>query len=174
MDTEPTVLEEIGQIYLADLESQPLAELDRMLRLVASAEETARNYRQLLQSVMHHRFHERAQTLRTDAGKAAGTVRFEQDGFTVIADLPKRLEYDQRKLREAVQALQKWGEDPENYVSLEIKVSEAKYSAWPPAVRQLFEPARTLKTGKPTYKLERIDTARLSEAANDSCFREVL
>lgn len=174
MDTEPTVLEEIGQIYLADLESQPLAELDRMLRLVASAEETARNYRQLLQSVMHHRFHERAQTLRTDAGKATGTVRFEQDGFTVIADLPKRLEYDQRKLREAVQALQKWGEDPENYVSLEIKVSEAKYSAWPPAVRQLFEPARTLKTGKPTYKLERIDTARLPEAANDSCFREVL
>lgn len=174
MDTEPTVLEEIGQIYLADLESQPLAELDRMLRLVASAEETARNYRQLLQSVMHHRFHERAQTLRTDAGKATGTVRFEQDGFTVIADLPKRLEYDQRKLREAVQALQKWGEDPENYVSLEIKVSEAKYSAWPPAVRQLFEPARTLKTGKPTYKLERIDTARLPEAANDNCFREVL
>jgi hypothetical protein len=174
MDTEPNVLEEIGQIYLADLETQPLAELDRMLRLVASAEETARNYRQLLHSVMHHRFHDRAQSLRTDAGKATGTVRFEQDGFTVIADLPKRLEYDQRKLREAVQSLQKWGEDPENYVSLEIKVSEAKYSAWPPAVRQLFEPARTLKTGKPTYKLERIDTAHLPAAANDSTYREVL
>jgi hypothetical protein len=174
MDTEPNVLEEIGQIYLADLETQPLAELDRMLRLVASAEETARNYRQLLQSVMHHRFHDRAQSLRTDAGKATGSVRFEQDGFTVIADLPKRLEYDQRKLREAVQSLQKWGEDPENYVSLEIKVSEAKYSAWPPAVRQLFEPARTLKTGKPTYKLERIDTEHLPAVANDSTYREVL
>ena len=110
--------------------------------------------------------------MRQDAGKSTGTVRFSDDGFTVVADLPKRTEYDQRKLKEAVEALRKWGENPEDYVSLEVKVAEAKYTAWPPAVRQLFEPARTLKAGKPTYKLERIVDGAGPEAANDSKFGE--
>ena len=53
-----------------------------------------------------------------------------------------------------------------------MKVAESKYTAWPPAVRQLFEPARTLKAGKPTYKLERIVDGAGPEAANDSKFGE--
>ena len=51
-------------------------------------------------------------------------------------------------------------------------MSETKYGAWPPAVRQLFEPARTLKAGKPTYKLERIADGVGPQAANDSHFGE--
>ena len=153
MIPDPDVLEEVGQIYMAEVEALPLAELDRLIRRVASAEETARRYKQFLHAAMHHRFSERAQQLRQDAGKTTGTVRFENDGFTVIADLPKRPEYDQKKLKDAVEALRTWGEDPDDYVGIEIKVSETKYSAWPPAVRQLFEPARTLKTGKPGFRL---------------------
>ena len=67
--------------------------------------------------MLHRRFGERAHQLRQDAGKSTGTVRFPDDGFTVVADLPKRTEYDQRKLKEAVEALRKWGENPEDYVS---------------------------------------------------------
>ena len=139
---------------------------------MAAAEDSVRHYKLFLQGVLHSRFGERAHQLRQEAGKNTGTVRFDVDGHTVIADLPKKVEYDQRKLKEAVEALRKWGENPEDYVSLEVKVAEAKYTAWPPAVRQLFEPARTLKAGKPTYKLERIVDGVVPEAANDSQFGE--
>ena len=108
--------------------------------------------------------------LRQQAGKTTGTVRFEVDGHTVIADLPKRVEYDQAKLKDAVEALRKWGENPEDYVGLEVKVAEATYTAWPPAVRQLFEPARTVKTGKPTYQLEVIHAGPVPAAAKDPRF----
>lgn len=172
MFPEPDALDEVGNFVMAELESLPLSDLDRLIQRVSAAEDTARHYKQFLQAVMHHRFGERAQQLRQDAGKATGTVRFADDGFTVVADLPKRTEYDQRKLKEAVEALRKWGENPEDYVSLEVKVAEAKYMAWPPAVRQLFEPARTLKAGKPTYKLERIVAGAGPEAANDSKYGE--
>lgn len=172
MIPEPDALDEVGNFVMSELETLPLSELDRLIRRVTSAEETARQYRQFLQAVMHHRFNERAQSLRQEAGKATGTVRFEDDGYTVVADLPKRPEYDQKKLKDAVEALRKWGENPDDYVSVEIKVSEAKYGAWPPAVRKLFEPARTVKTGKPLYKLERIDAGQLLPAANDSNFGE--
>lgn len=172
MIPEPDALDEVGNFVMSELETLPLSELDRLIRRVTSAEETARQYRQFLQAVMHHRFNERAQQLRQEAGKTTGTVRFEDDGYTIVADLPKRPEYDQKKLKDAVEALRKWGENPDDYVSVEIKVSEAKYGAWPPAVRKLFEPARTVKTGKPLYKLERIDAGQLPPAANDSNFGE--
>ncbi len=172
MIPEPDALDEVGNFVMAELENLPLADLDRLIQRVTNAEDTARHYKQFLQSVLHHRFGERAHQLRQEAGKNTGTVRFDVDGHTVIADLPKKVEYDQRKLKEAVEALRKWGENPEDYVSLEVKVAEAKYTAWPPAVRQLFEPARTLKAGKPTYKLERIVAGAVPEAANDSQFGE--
>jgi hypothetical protein len=174
MIPHPDTLDEVGNFVLAELENLPLADLDRLIQRVSEAEETARHYKQFLQGVLHRRFGERAHQLRQDAGKSTGTVRFSDEGFTVVADLPKRTEYDQRKLKEAVEALRKWGEDPEHYVSLEVKVAESKYTAWPPAVRQLFEPARTLKPGKPTYKLERIVDGAVPEAANDSKFGEAV
>ncbi len=174
MISEPDTLEEVGNFMMAELEVMPLAELNELMQRVSSAEESARQYKQFLQAVMHHRFGIKANQLRQDAGKTTGVVRFEDDGFVVISDLPKRPEYDQRKLKEAVEALRRWGEDPEDYVGIEFKVSETKFGAWPPAVRDLFEPARTIKAGNPTYKLERIVDGGGSEAANDSQFGEAV
>lgn len=174
MISEPDTLEEVGNFMMAELEVMPLAELNELMQRVSSTEESARQYKQFLQAVMHHRFGIKANQLRQDAGKTTGVVRFEDDGFFVISDLPKRPEYDQRKLKEAVDALRRWGEDPEDYVGIEFKVSETKFGAWPPAVRDLFEPARTIKAGKPTYKLERIVDGGGSEAVNDSQFGEAV
>jgi len=173
MTPESDVLDEIGQLYVAELESLPLSEIDQLLKKTNHTKETARHYEQLLQSEINRRFAERAHTLRKDEGKDTGRVRFENDGYVVVADLPKRTEYDQLKLRDAVEALRKWGEDPAHYVEMRFQVSETKYNAWPPAVRKLFEPARTLKTGRPTYRLERLDPSALPAAANDDHFPEV-
>ena len=173
MTTEPDVLDEIGQLCVSELEGLPLPDLDRMIKQVTAAKDTAALYLGALNSALHNRLGGYAQQLRHEAGKTTGTVRFEVDGFLVIADLPKRPEYDQPKLKEAVEALRKWGENPEHYVGIEIKVAESKYTAWPPGVRQLFEPARTLKTGKPSYKLAQISSGEITSAANDRSFGEV-
>ena len=170
MIATPAILDEIGQLSMAELDALPLAELDHLIRQVSEVRDTARHYEAALHSTLNNRFAQQAQQLRQEAGKSTGTVRFEVDGYMVVADLPKRPEYNQVKLKEAVEALRKWGEDPENYVGIEIKVAESKYTAWPPGIRDLFEPARTLKTGKPSYKLEQIKSGVIPDAANDSHF----
>lgn len=170
MSAEPAVLDEIGQLYRKELDNTPLQDLDRLIKQVTATKDAAALYLSTLQSTLHNRLGGHAQQLRQEAGKSTGTVRFEVDGFLVVADLPKRPEYDQHKLKEAVEALRKWGENPEDYVGIEIKVAESKYTAWPPGIRDLFEPARTLKTGKPSYKLEQLKSGAFSDAANDSSF----
>jgi hypothetical protein len=158
-------LQTFSQMPLAHLDQLPLLELEQIIQQIEAVKSTVRHYDIVLQSALNRRFGERAQQLRQAAGKETGTVRFDEGDYQVIADLPKRAEYDPAKLREAVATLRGWGETPEDYVSLEIKVAEARYNAWPPAIRKLFEPARTLKTCKPSFKLAPRQAADLSEVA---------
>ena len=65
------------------------------------------------------------------------------------------MKWDQARLAEAVEIIRReWNDDPAQYVRTELKVAETAYSAWPAAVRQLFEPSRTVKLGKPRYAIE--------------------
>lgn len=154
----------INETSPEEFQAWPLEALDDVIQQLGVMKSQIRQCDSALQIVLHNRFHEKAQRLRLFAGKTTGTVRLEAEGYVVIADLPKRPEYDQNQLKLAVETLRRWGENPDDYVTTDIKVSEAKYNAWPPGIRELFEPARTLKTGKATYTLV-APTQNLSEVA---------
>ena len=44
------------------------------------------------------------------------------------------------------------------YVDIAFKVPERKYAAWPSVIRAAFEDARTVRTGKPVFKLSLAET----------------
>src|SRR3954468_13736026 len=99
----------------------------------------------------------RARQRRAEEAKDTGTVRFEDNGFVVIAELPKRVKWDQDKLRHAGEIIRTgWGDDPADYIRTKIEVSEAAFANWPRPVRELFKPARTVETGRPAYRIESI------------------
>ena len=93
------------------------------------------------------RYATRAAEERQAAGKDTGTSRFSDGDFTIVADLPKRVDWDQDRLAAMVERIRAAGDDPAEYVEINFKVSERKYVAWPEAIRQGFEPARTVRTG---------------------------
>lgn len=89
---------------------------------------------------------------RRAQAKDTGTVRFDDGDFTVVADLPKRVDWDQVKLAAMVERIRAAGDDPAQYVDVTYKVPERKYAAWPDGIRSGFEPARTVRPG--TLKVE--------------------
>jgi hypothetical protein len=93
------------------------------------------------------RYSTRAEEFRQLSGNDTGTVRFDDGDFTVIADLPKRVSWDQKKLAEMVERIRAAGDDPAEYVDISFKVPERKYAAWPEGIRKGFEPARTVRPG---------------------------
>jgi hypothetical protein len=97
----------------------------------------------------------RARQRRAEEGKDTGVVRFQDNGFIIIADLPKRVKWDQEKLKHAVEIIRTgWGDDPADYVKVKLEVSEAAFANWLRPVRELFMPARTVETGRPMYRIE--------------------
>ena len=93
------------------------------------------------------RYADRAAEERQAAGKDTGTIRFDDGDFTVVADLPKRVDWDQDKLAAMVARIRDAGDNPAQYVDIAIKVPERKYAAWPDNIREQFEPARTVRSG---------------------------
>jgi hypothetical protein len=105
-----------------------------------------------LDGALEVRFATRAAEIRRAQAKDTGTVRFDEGDFTIVADLPKRVDWDQDRLAAMVERIRAAGDDPAEYVDIAFKVPERKYAAWPEAVRAGFEPARLVRTG--TLKIE--------------------
>lgn len=82
-----------------------------------------------------------------------GTHRRIDGDYEITVTVPKRVEWDQEEIAHAVGVIRSWSEDPADYVEKKITVAESKYKAWPPAIRDLFTPARTVKAGKPSFKI---------------------
>ena len=99
------------------------------------------------------RYAARAAACRVEAGKDTGMIRFADGDVTVISDLTKRIDWDQAKLAQIAENIASAGEDPAEFIDTTLKVSERKYTALPETWRKGFEPARTVRTGKPKFRL---------------------
>jgi len=93
------------------------------------------------------RYATRAVKERQLHGKDTGTVRFDDGDYTIVADLPKRVIWDQAKLAAMVEIIRQSKDDPAQYVDVAYKVPERKYNAWPTYLSRDFEPARTVRPG---------------------------
>ncbi|MBF0423412.1 MAG: hypothetical protein HQL73_10515 [Magnetococcales bacterium] len=148
LDTLP----ESSPVQLAALPVEQLAtlmdEADAHLR-------RAQAIKRSLDEAVAHRYDNRTSLVRNQNQKPTGIVRFDDGPFVVIADLPKKPEWDQERLATIVGQIRESGENPMDYVEVSYRVPESRYNAWPTSIRKYFEPARTLKVGRPTFKLER-------------------
>lgn len=147
---------------LADLERLALGDIaalppDVLLDLQTTAhDETARvkKLRDRLDAGIAQRYEVAAAAERATQGKTSGTVRVEDDGIVVIADLPKKVTWDQDHLATMAERIRAAGDDPAEYLEVSYRVPERRYGAWPEAMRDGFAAARSETTGKPLFRLE--------------------
>lgn len=143
------------------VQGQPASELARLgvealyqlKRDADAAVATARAHANAIDLALDHRYKRLVVDARRAAGKDTGTVHLVEEGYRISVELPKRVEWDQAQLAAIVERIRAAGEDPGEFVEISYRVSEAKYSAWPASMRASFDPARTLKPGKPVYRL---------------------
>ena len=153
-------LDSIRMLPIGEVAALPAEHLALLQEDAAAALDASKKAKDWIDGAIALRFADHVQALRREAGKDTGTVRFEQDGVTVVADLPKRVDWDQALIAGVVERIRAAGDDPTQYVDIAIKVPERKYTAWPESIRTAFAPARTVRTGKPSFVLTLKEHAR--------------
>ena len=151
--TNRPTLDSLRMLPIGEIAALPAEHLALLQEDATAALDAGKKAKDWIDGAIALRFGDQAQALRREAGKDTGTVRFEQDGVTVVADLPKRVDWDQALIASVVARIRAAGDDPTQYVDIAIKVPERKYTAWPENIRTAFAPARTVKTGKPSFRL---------------------
>jgi hypothetical protein len=137
-----------------DLAQMPVELLASLQAELAHAAKQLKSATARFNTALEVRYATRAAEARRACGKDTGTVRLADGDYTVVADLPKRVDWDQEKLAAMVARIRAAGDNPAQYVDITIKVPERKYTAWPDAIREGFEPVRTVRTGTLKVTLE--------------------
>ena len=148
-----TTFQDFLQMPVGDVVALPSEQLALLQEDIDENLRRAKLAKDWLDGALALKYGERAAALRREAGKDTGTIRLADGDVTVIADLPKKIEWDQAQLSALVERIRAGGEDPAEYVSTELKVAERAFTAWPESLRQLFAPARKVRTGEPTFRL---------------------
>lgn len=146
-------LESLPRLPIGEIVALPSAELARLQHEADEDLRRAKLTAAWLDGALFMKYGARAKAARGEADKDFGAARFADGDVIIVADLPKRVDWDQHELGQLVERIKSEGEDPREYVEVSLKVSERKYASWPSHIRSLFEPARTVRAGKETFQL---------------------
>ena len=148
-------LDQLRTMPIGDIVTLPSEVLAVLQEDADAALKSAKSMKDWLDGAIVQKFGDRAREARAAIAKDTGIVRFSDGAITIVADLPKKVDWDQAKLAALVETIRGSGEDPGQYIEISFSVSERASGAWPDAIPRTFEPARTLRTGKPTFRLLR-------------------
>lgn len=113
--------------------------------------ERVKKYGEAMSAVLTKKYSGRAAEAREDD---YGTARVTDGEYEAISNVPKKVDWDQKKLAAVVERIRAAKDKPEDYVKIEYSIEEKKWNAWPDAIKAQFLEARAVKAGKETIKLE--------------------
>ena len=140
-------------LAIPDLRLQSLLQLVAIASRLSHSKQAIQHCEEALQAEYQRRFAELAQQMRRQQGKDTGVVSFDDGDVRITADLPKKVDWDQNQLADIARRIAASGDDPTQYLEISYRVSETKFHAWPESLKSAFVPARTVKTGKPAFRL---------------------
>ena len=151
-----------SKINLSDVPNIPVGKLstlppEQLLSLQEQANQhlqRAKMLKEWLDNSIAFKYRNIAANIRTLDCKDTGTVHFSDGDYRITSVLTKKVEWDQERLKDVVSAIKKHGDNPDEYVDTSYKISETKYTAWPEHIKNIFKPARVLKTGAETFKIQ--------------------
>jgi hypothetical protein len=146
----PADIAEMSVGQLAKLPPQQLYEVDTNLDQAIAWLKSARAK---VDAALEHRFGAQGREALRDTARDFGTAHFKADGMHVKYELPKKVSWDQKKLKAIAERIVTSGEAVESYLDVKLAVSESRYTNWPPALQQQFADARTVETGKAAITL---------------------
>lgn len=152
-DTALISIEEALTMPAGDLALRSAVEFYHLKLDVAEVLAAARDCANHIDRALALKYADTAHECRLRVGKDSGVIHLNDDRVRITADLPKQVEWDQKKLAEVVERIRASGEDASEFVEIQYRVDERKYNAWPHSLQAAFAPARTFKTGKPAFRL---------------------
>jgi hypothetical protein len=144
---------DIAEMSIAQLASLPTQQLYEVDANIDKAITWLKGARTKVDAALEQRFGQQGREALRDSARDFGTAHFNVDGVHVKYELPKKVSWDQKKLKAIAERIVASGESVESYLDVKLAISETRYTNWPPSLQQQFADARTVDAGKATFEL---------------------
>ena len=148
----PVLLNFLDQATPQQVRDLPADHLITLVKGMHSMTELAKRRRQVLEDGLQLKYLEAALRSLKRTGRDTGLTRFKDGLYTIVAEIPKKVIWNQQKLLHVLEQLPL--DQRFKYVKTTYGVDERQYISWSDPLKNLFAQARLLKTGKPTFQLE--------------------
>jgi DNA-directed RNA polymerase specialized sigma24 family protein len=143
-----SILETLSAKEISRLEVMDLMDLnDQVAKLVSHTKEL----KEKLDDGLNLRFSEAVKNNLRSANKDTGTTRFFDGAFQIVAEIPKKVTWDNEKMEELIKRIP--DERRKDIVKISYSIEERKYSALPHEYQELFREARTITPGKTKFQI---------------------
>ena len=146
----PAELAELSVAHLAALSPQQKIVLARQLE---QAGDWLKQVKARFDAALEQTYGDRIRRARSDGGKDFGVVHVADGDLRLTVDVSKRVTWDQTQLATIAKRIDAAGESVDEFIDVSYSISESRFQNWPSTLRTQFEAARTVKPGKPTYRL---------------------
>ncbi|MBX3457007.1 MAG: hypothetical protein KF820_01420 [Candidatus Paracaedibacteraceae bacterium] len=141
-------LDEAKSTEISQLSSEDLRSL--MERLTEMAE-CLKKRKTLLEDGLNLKFSQMAQDKLKLDGRDTGTIRFDDGAYTIVAEMPKKVVWDQEKLETIIDKIP--AGERKHYAKATYAIDERKYLSWSDDLRKFFDEARSVHLGKPKFQI---------------------
>jgi hypothetical protein len=145
--------EQLAEMSEAQLAALPAAQLVEVQRNLEQLQAWTKRTRARFDAALLRRFGDLERAARAEAARDFGIVHFRDGVLRVTADAPMCVTWDQQQLAAIARRIVACGERVEDYLDIELTVSESRYNNWSQALRRQFAPARTVEPGKTSFSL---------------------
>lgn len=127
--------------------------LDALFWLVSEETTVAKRHEKRLHDALEGRYAKQAGEALLADGRDTGTTHLTDGAYDVTVTRPKRVKWDDAKLRSALDTLDP--EEARHLAKVSVAIDERKFAAASPRIQTLLSDARTVETGKASYALAR-------------------
>jgi DNA-directed RNA polymerase specialized sigma24 family protein len=143
-----SILEILSAKEISRLEVGELMDLsDQITKFTSHTKEL----KEKLEDGLNLRFSEAVKNSLRSENKDTGTIRFFDGTFQIVAEVSKKVSWDQEKMEELIKRIP--DERRKDIVKISYAIEERKYSALPTAYQELFREARTITPGKTRFQI---------------------
>jgi len=157
MSENVNAINELIHATIGELSKYDADKLYEMHRRIEAEFANARKKKDWIEAAITFKYEEKVKAKRLRMQKDTGVIAIEDGEYIVQNNVPKRVEWDQRKLKTIIADLEVEGADIDALVQTSYNILENSFKTWPTFLQNKFLPARTVKLGKATIRLSKAD-----------------
>ena len=154
--TSPVQVEQtlpLSEMSVAQIVALPASQLQEAHTNLLTLRSMVKAVLDRVHAALDQRYAEQAHATRQASGRDFGVCHLTDESLRITVDLPKKVTWDQDQLSVTAARIAAAGDKAEDYIDAVYSIPESRFNAWPPALKEQFAQARTVKPGKPSYRL---------------------